>query len=125
MEQAGNILCVDDDDLSLTLLATIIQKAGSYTVTKARSGRDCLELIGQHPFDLIILDFHLGDMNGFEVCREIPGSSLNPDVKVIISSVADQDDIRRKNESSHVVKVVQKPYTPDQLIADLDTVLSI
>ncbi len=124
MEQVKRILCVDDDKLARVLLHRSIQKAGSYYVAEAGSGQDCLNVLSRQVFDLVILDFELGDLNGFDVCKVIPEISMNPDVDVIISSVVDRDKLRKSNTYSNVIKVVQKPYSPMELHSDLNEYLA-
>lgn len=124
MERVKHVLCVDDDELSRFVFNRTIKKAGNYVVTEASSGSDCLNLLSQQAFDLIILDYELGDLNGFDVCREIAAKSLNPDVAVIISSVVDRDELRRANSSRNVVKIVQKPYLPTQILSDIESILA-
>ena len=45
-----------DDEIDLLKPHILFLKSKGYDVTTVNNGRDALELVGQHPFDLIILD---------------------------------------------------------------------
>ena len=64
------ILVVDDDELVLIALETLLVPSG-YDVTTASSGQDALEKLNQGTFDLLMLDIIMPGMNGFELCKKI------------------------------------------------------
>ncbi|MGD9159352.1 MAG: ATP-binding protein, partial [Desulfobacteraceae bacterium] len=81
----GGILIVDDDVTILETLSYILNNLG-YTPYKAASGHEAISIYheDQEKIDLIILDLILPGMNGFYVLKSL--KSINPDVKVILSS---------------------------------------
>jgi len=62
------ILLVDDDEVVRSALANMMLALG-HQVTQATSGKSALELLAEHRFDLLILDFAMPDMNGAELAR--------------------------------------------------------
>lgn len=76
----ADILLVDDDEPSRQAKAELLRRAG-WSVTEAPDGQATLRLVGEHTFDLVILDVQLPDMSGLEVCRQIKESS--PDIMVL------------------------------------------
>ena len=73
------ILNVDDDDASRYAVSRTLRQAG-FEVMEAANGAEALRLVRENP-DLIVLDVHLPDMSGFEICRRIrvdPATSLLP-----------------------------------------------
>ena len=66
----ASVLVVDDDDVTLTLVRTILGDAG-FDVATAPSAYDALICLDQRPFDLVILDLMLADVDGRDTCREI------------------------------------------------------
>lgn len=72
MDEEKNILCVDDDDIARYLLKEFLDRIGNFQLVQLDNGKACIDYISQHYVDLIILDFHLGDMTGEQVCSEIP-----------------------------------------------------
>ena len=123
MSPRKTILCVDDDRVSRLVIKSFLEQDGSYNSVEAKSGYECLDYISQNNVDLILLDYHLGDMDGLSVCREIPAKSVNPNVPVIICSVVDKEDIQNCCNSQNVVEIIQKPYAFDKLQHSLREIL--
>jgi CheY-like chemotaxis protein len=69
-QTARRILVVDDDKPLCNMVATVLSDAG-YAVTTAYSGEEALVHYREQQPDLVLLDFAMPDMNGFDVCAEI------------------------------------------------------
>jgi CheY-like chemotaxis protein len=68
------VLVVDDHAPTRALIRTILdaEKHDRFEVVEASSGTECLKAAdSQGPFDLILLDVTMPDMDGFEVCRAL------------------------------------------------------
>lgn len=72
MKSKGNILLVEDEP---TLADAIVMNLEfeDYEVRHVASGTDAIFAWRQHPYDLIILDVMIPELNGFDVCRAIRG----------------------------------------------------
>jgi CheY-like chemotaxis protein len=71
---AKRVLLVDDHAPTRTLVRTILEaeKSQTYEVVEAATGTECLKAAdSKGPFDLILLDVNLPDMDGYAVCRAI------------------------------------------------------
>ncbi|HJT60705.1 MAG TPA: response regulator [Burkholderiales bacterium] len=66
----GNILLVEDNLINQQVALGILQIQG-YTVTVVNNGREALDAHAQGAFDLILMDCHMPEMDGFEATREI------------------------------------------------------
>jgi two-component system OmpR family response regulator len=64
------VVGVDDAAENLLLLQAAV-KAGGYTFMGARSGTECLSLVGKMAPRLILLDIEMPDPDGFETCRRL------------------------------------------------------
>ncbi len=84
-----HLLVVDDDPLSVRLLADILDLRG-YRVSTAENGRMALEVMNGDALDAVITDFHLPDCDGLEVLRR--ARRVRHDVPVFVVSV-DSDAI--------------------------------
>ena len=64
----AKILIIDDDvDLSKRIRDWLVHE--KYTVEIANTGADALQLLKSYPYDLVILDWELPDMDGISICR--------------------------------------------------------
>ncbi len=70
MKSSVSILIVDDEEMMRNLLEKILAREG-YQVTTAEDGLAALELVREHPFDLVISDMKMPRMNGFELLKAI------------------------------------------------------
>jgi CheY-like chemotaxis protein len=66
----GNILLVEDNLINQQVALGILQIQG-YSVTVVNNGREALDTYAQGGFDLILMDCHMPEMDGFEATREI------------------------------------------------------
>jgi PAS domain S-box-containing protein len=72
----GNILLVEDNLINQQVALGILQIQG-YSVTVVNNGREALDAHAQGAFDLILMDCHMPEMDGFEATREIRGRELS------------------------------------------------
>ena len=68
MERQSNVLVVDDDPFALQSMADVLE-GESYQVVTAASGSEALELLKQDPFDLVLTDLKMQEVDGIEVLR--------------------------------------------------------
>jgi len=61
---------VDDDAVSRRILQSLLKKQG-YEVEVAANGREALDAIQKHTFDMVILDIQMPELDGFEVAAAI------------------------------------------------------
>ena len=66
----GNILLVEDNVINQQVALGILQISG-YSVTVVNNGREALDAYAQGGFDLILMDCHMPEMDGFEATRAI------------------------------------------------------
>jgi two-component system, NtrC family, response regulator AtoC len=68
--EAAKILVAEDDDLTLELLATVLQGEG-YEVVTATDGREALDKLAAAPFDLVLSDIQMTRASGLEVLQSV------------------------------------------------------
>src|ERR1700722_15715267 len=76
------IINVDDHEPSRYAKSRLLSAAG-FTVYDAGTGSLALSMVDQHEPDLVLLDVHLPDLNGIEVCRRIKATSNGASVIVL------------------------------------------
>ena len=118
------ILLIDDHPLILAALKSVIPsvREGAILIS-AECAQVAREALSVHsPFDLILLDLQLGDVNGFELLADIRRGF--PEVSVVVISASDRSvDIMRSIEMG-AMGFVPKRASNAQLLAALDLVMS-
>jgi len=84
------VLLIDDHPLILAALQSVIQGLGdNVTVSAADSGRAARETLRTDPsYDLVLLDLHLGDADGFDLLGEL--RTKYPALPVVVISASDR-----------------------------------
>ncbi len=73
-------ILVVDDDLSIQHLLGKCLVSWGYFVHVASNGRDALELVEESPFDILITDINMPEMDGLELIRRIRAAHVNIDI---------------------------------------------
>ncbi len=84
-EHPARLLVADDNKVNRLLLARSLQMQGHHA-TLAENGRVALELLRSQPFDLLLLDIEMPEMNGFEVLEHLKADAQLRDLPVIVTS---------------------------------------
>ena len=72
--KTSKILAVDDDPTSLTLITKALSTDQTWEVKGAKDAREGVQLTHQFKPDLIISDYYMPEMDGFEFCRYVKGN---------------------------------------------------
>lgn len=117
-----SVLVVDDNSSSRYATARTLRAAG-FNIVEAAAGAEALELA--EFVSAVVLDVHLPDLIGYEVCRllrERPESAALPVVYVsaMYKSEADQQHGMRTGGDAYLVA----PVDPDALVATLDHLIT-
>ncbi len=114
-----NILIVDDEPAIADTLAYAL-RADGFTVDHCLLGREALSLLASRPYDLVVLDVGLPDLNGFDVCRALRRESNVP----VLFLTARNDEIDR------IVGLelggddyVAKPFSPREVVSRIRAIL--
>jgi len=108
----GRILIVDDEPVQAQLAAEILISDG-HEVQTAHSGAEALEKLSSRPFDLIIADLMMPQMNGFELMREV--SERWSDLPVIFLTGNDEVASAVQAIQEGAENYLTKPYEIDRL----------
>lgn len=107
----GSVLVVDDSDLGRELLSRRLQREG-YRVTPARNGREALEHLREEPFDLVLLDIIMPEMNGYHVLEQMKGDPALLHLPVIMISALDEIDAVVRCIEMGAEDYLPKPFDP-------------
>ena len=88
-KEQGHILIVDDYRTNRLKLSMGLKQQG-HTVAQAESGQQALDMLRAEPFDLVLLDIIMPEMDGYEVLRQMKSDAALRDVPVIVISAQDE-----------------------------------
>jgi DNA-binding NtrC family response regulator len=113
---AGAVLIIDDEAEIRESLQTLLELEG-FAVETAATGEAGLQRIGEHPFDLILLDLTLPGRNGMEVLAEIRAHETGLPVIMITAFGTVENAVRAMQGGA--ANFVQKPWDNEKLLADV------
>jgi PAS domain S-box-containing protein len=118
----GNILLVEDNLINQQVALGILQIQG-YRVTVVNNGREALDAHAQGAFDLILMDCHMPEMDGFEATRELRGrerSSIGRRVPIIALTANAMAQDREECLNAGMDDHLSKPFSMQTLQDKLD-----
>jgi two-component system, OmpR family, phosphate regulon response regulator OmpR len=116
---AGRVLLIEDDSRLAAMVSEYLGEAG-YRVTTAASGAGGLERLGKEPYDVLVLDLTLPDMDGLEVCRRLRARWELP---VLMLTARGEPMDRVLGLELGADDYLPKPFEPRELLARLKAIL--
>jgi CheY-like chemotaxis protein len=122
MPQA-RVLVVDDSPTILKVVSSILARHG-YEPATAKDGLAGIEMIKKGArYDLVLLDFVMPRMNGYQFCRELRSNPAHRNLPVVLMS-AKGDKIRGQFvQQTGAVDAITKPFDPRALVAVVEGAL--
>jgi len=106
-EKGGRILIIDDEPIIIKEMEIILKKE-NYHLTSALNGSEGLLLLNKYVPDLILLDLHMPEMNGFKFLEELQKREDLKDLPVMILTAADLTEDEKKGLGKNVKGVITK-----------------
>ncbi|MFP2896062.1 hybrid sensor histidine kinase/response regulator [Corallococcus sp. 4LFB] len=121
---ALTVLNVNDDPATLYLLSLTLRQGG-YQVLEATGGREALRLAQGQP-DLVLLDVHMPDIDGYEVCRRLRADEATHDLLIAhLSSVSVRREDRVRGLAQGADAYWTRPLAEDELLANVEALLRL
>lgn len=114
MDNKFSILIVDDDKRIAETLEYMLSHEG-FTVHWADTGEKALQLAQAERIDLILLDIHLPDMYGFDVCRKL--RKIGRRFPIVMMSVENRETDVVRGLKAGANDYITKPFGIDELIS--------
>jgi DNA-binding NtrC family response regulator len=115
------ILIVDDAGPVVVLCVNVLQALG-YAVKGANRGETAIELMRKEPFDLMVLDYKMPGMSGFEVFEQ--ARALHPNMAVVLVTGHGTTEIINEANRLGFHAILLKPFTSDELRGTVEKVLA-
>jgi len=108
---AHKVVAVDDVQINLDILEAILDE--EYDVTTLTSGADALAHMAESQPDLVLLDLHMPEMDGFEVLRQMRTNPSTARIPVIFVTAEQEEYSEEKGLNLGAVDYIRKPYNSD------------
>ena len=116
------ILIVEDSFSMRAFVRSALELGGQgldrVEVVEASSGFDALRLLPRGPYDLVITDVNMPDINGLELVRFIRQSPQHRDTPVLLISTQTSDRDRRRGLAIGANGYLPKPFSSESLRAE-------
>ncbi|MBT0663471.1 PAS domain S-box protein [Geobacter pelophilus] len=113
----GLVLFVDDEETVCDIGSEMLKMLGFEVIT-ALDGREALDVFQRHPeISLVIIDLMMPHLDGEQTFTEL--RKLRPDLKVIMSSGYNEQEVTQRFLGKGISGFIQKPYR----LSDLETVI--
>jgi PAS domain S-box-containing protein len=118
------ILVAEDNELSAQVLEQSLVRQG-HRVRLASNGREALALAEQGGFDLLLLDVHMPELNGFQVVQAVRERELTAGghLPIIASTARSRKEDRERCLAAGMDDFLTKPIRRTDLLASIDRVL--
>ncbi len=119
------VLIIDDQPEARAYTGDMLRDFGCSTVDTSGSGEDALNLLREHPYELVLADYNLGDgKDGQQVLEEVRHSKLIPQTAAFVMITADtRPEMVMGALEYHPDGYITKPYTKADLRQRLDRLL--
>src|SRR5437588_3509418 len=116
MNRKTRLLVVDDDSLLRKLVTEQLSRS-DFAATPAASARECLQLLREADYDVVLLDIMMPDMSGLEALREIRKLEDPPEVVMLTADTSLSTGIEAMRHGAY--DYLTKPATLDEMEAVL------
>jgi two-component system chemotaxis response regulator CheY len=116
------ILIVEDFKTMRRIQRNFLQRLGYEDVDDAADGAAALELLAAREYGLVISDWNMAPMTGFELLKRVRAGARNADVPFLMVTAESGAASVAAAQEAGVSDYLIKPYTQDSLQAKLDAV---
>ena len=120
--RTGSILIVDDSNIVRKTLSFALKKAGHFT-REASNGSEAIAMLYEQNFDIIFLDIHMPEMDGYEVLQILKQDSHFSNIPVIVLSANEEIASAVRCIQLGAVDYLNKPFNATLLNARIQSTL--
>ncbi|MBP3949741.1 response regulator transcription factor [Bacillus suaedae] len=114
------LLVVDDEESIATLLQFNLEQAGFEVVT-ASDGAEALKLAESKPFDLMVLDLMIPEVNGLDVCKRLRENKIH--LPILMLTAKDDEFDKVLGLELGADDYMTKPFSPREVVARVRAIL--
>lgn len=113
-ELVSRALAIEDEDYNRVVLGHVLRSLG-YRVDWAADGAAAIKLAAERPYDLVLTDWRLPDMDGGSLCRRILALMPDPKPPVVAVTAYSTDEKLAEARQAGMTGFVTKPVTQEKL----------
>jgi CheY-like chemotaxis protein len=106
---ASNILIVEDAHHNQMMLKRMLEVLGFENVYTASTGKECIRILKTMPFDIVLMDLKMPDMNGYETMEYIQSDPELQNLKIIVVTAYVTPEDRNRCDRMGVKFFIEKP----------------
>lgn len=118
------ILVVDDYNTMVRIMRKLLKQCGFENVDDASNGEEALQKIGEKDYGLVITDWNMEPMTGFEVLKTVRASEKTAALPVILVTAESKADNIEAAKQAGVNGYLVKPFTAPVLMEHIEAALA-
>jgi len=111
-----NVLIVEDSKAIRSMIRVSLEEEGNFFATEAGNGFEALKILPSRPFDLIITDINMPDINGLELIGFVKSNPAYRGIPLIIVSTEKSEEDKKRGIALGAFGYVVKPFKKDDLM---------
>lgn len=120
----AEILVVDDSKVMRDMIIACLRPQPGLVFTHASSGLEALEKLSLRPFDLMVLDLNMPDVDGFEVVQFARGQDKLRSLPIIVVTTRGDDSSMGRALGAGASRFMTKPFAPEAILAEVRGLLA-
>jgi two-component system response regulator ResD len=117
-------LVVDDERDFRHLMTVFLQRSGMpIDVEAVNTGAEAVARLSREPFDLILLDIMMPEMDGFEVCTRLRSDARTRSIPILMLTALDEAADRTRGFLAGTDDYLAKPFDRGELLARVRRIL--
>jgi signal transduction histidine kinase/ligand-binding sensor domain-containing protein/CheY-like chemotaxis protein len=120
------VLVVEDNPINHQVATEMLEKSG-FLVDVVESGEEALARVRDENYDIILSDYHLPDLNGIDMARELAQQQIRrgqEPTPVVLVTADLTDTTWQKAASAGIRSLLPKPFSRESLVNAIETVLT-
>ncbi len=112
-----NVLVVEDSKAIRSMIRVALEEIGGFFVVEAGNGFEALKTLPSRPFELIITDINMPDINGLELIGYVKSNPTYRGTPLIIVSTEKSEEDKKRGLALGAAGYIIKPFKKEDLVA--------
>lgn len=118
------VLVVEDDD-RVRKVETLILSCDQLEILEACGGKEALQMLEEQPFDLVVLDIMMPEVDGMQVLRSLRARPETENLPVILLTAKNSDRDVLDGFQGGANYYITKPFAPRELVDSVELILGV